>query len=464
MKQNLFDLVKPNIFSVFASKDRRSNFDLLNKIYEIFLYGGNVNSFSKEQLQDDLTAYISGRDFESFTNLEGENISNKSAREKATSKIRQFTLCGWLEEESASIHGKIYSLNFAAIRLLQTFSDMLEEEERPIEYSGYFYTVYRLLTNFEYDKSKSTLEQIVTTTKSLSNSLQGLTSSIHKYISCLMDRKDLTPKDVLNLLLFKYQDQVMLTVFNNLKTKDNPNKFVNTILEKLYELRNDRLDELVANYLLSVSGDKTQDRYLDSENHIKEQLDFCINCYERIDDVIKVIDRKNEKFHSTAIATLNFLLNTRRDVEGQIAGALRALKDVSKDEDFDSIIPLYSSLNIDEKSLYSRSFNKEKVTVFKSERPIVDEEEFNKELQKLLKEDIYSKRKIDDLTLSFLADKDHVALSTVTNDGFEDVINAMMIMVYSQYDEMSYSVDILNENISIAGYVMKDLMIIRRRS
>lgn len=178
MVENLFDVINNRMFSVFSSKDKRANYDLLSTIYDIFTKDERKQAVFKEDLLDKLTAYIKGRDFDEFDDDEGTNIASKSSRDKAAAKLRQFKKCGWVEEDNSEGFDIVVSLTDTAIALLETFKTMISKRERPLEYTGYFYIIYEALRNFEYSKSKALIEQVVKNTTELFNSLQGLHSEI----------------------------------------------------------------------------------------------------------------------------------------------------------------------------------------------------------------------------------------------------------------------------------------------
>ena len=452
------------MFSVFSSKDKRANYDLLSTIYDIFTKDERKQAVFKEDLIDKLTSYIKGRDFDEFDDDEGTNIANKSSRDKAAAKLRQFKKCGWIEEDNSDGFDIVVSLTDTAIALLETFKTMISKRERPLEYTGYFYIIYEALRNFEYSKSKALIEQIVKNTTELFNNLQGLHSEIKLYISKLVKRKDLTPHDVLDLLLNKYQDQVILTVFNNLKGRDNPSKYTSEILSKLKSIRYDHLDDVVTNYALTANiKDLTVEIYEELEKNLKDDLDTVILRFESVNDFISVIDRKNRKFHSSALATLNFLMNNRNDIEGQVDKALKVLKSVDA-EDYGEIIDIHTCRNIDEHSLYSRAFNKEKKTQLPTQIPEILEDEVAANFDAIFGEDEFSKSKINEFVWCLFGNKERIAISEIPIKSEEDFLKLVLIQIYSQYEEMIYQIKYYEDIELIFGYSMQSFDIIRRES
>ena len=244
-------------------------------IYDLFTKGERRQTISRDDLVDDLTAYIQSRDFGSLEDEEGEDIATKSAKDKTVLKIKQFKKAGWLEEDPDETHQftVAYSLNDNALKLLQVFREIVSQQDRPLEYTGYFYTVYSLLQTFEFNEAKARLEQIEKNTVDLFNSLQGLSSTIRRFIEEMINRPDITPEEVLDTLLYKYQDQVVLTAFNSLKGKDNPSKYTSEILVKLRAFRYNREDfeRIVDSFATHTSG-LTGEKYKELEKSVSDGL------------------------------------------------------------------------------------------------------------------------------------------------------------------------------------------------
>jgi len=463
MENNLFDIVNSKMFSVFNGKDRRSNFDLLNTIYDIFNDQERKQNLLKDTLIDDLSAYINGREFDEFDDSEENEINQlKTSKDKATLKIRKYKDAGWLEFDSTDGFETMVSLNDNAIILLQTFKQIIDNKNHPLEYTGYFYSIYSLLKEFEYKESKARIEQIKKNTKELFASLQGLNSSIKRFIEEMINKPNMKPQDVLDTLLYKYQDQVMLTVFNNLKAKDNPSKYTSEIIKKLNEIRFNRIDDAVVGYLSSLGWELTKDNYNNIQHQIENDLDDVVSRFQEVDMIVSTIDNKNSKFHSSALSVLEFLLNNRRDVEGKIVNALKVLKNIDEKEPLDDLIDIFTIGNIDDKSLYTRTFNKEKTTYIKSEIPSINIEEVNEDFNELIKEDAFSKKNVNLYVKELLKNKDRINTEEILIESIDDVIMILMIEIYSEYEEMEYIVTFSNIENDRTKYSFKNFEIMRK--
>lgn len=461
--ENLFDVINNKMFSVFERKDRRTNYDLLATIYDIFVSDERQQAIPKEDLIDKVTSYIKGRPFEEFDDEDNLSLAEKSAKDKAVYKLRQFKKSGWIEEDNANGFEIVVSLSDAAISMLDTFKKIIANNDEPLEYTGYFYIIYNTLKEFDIDKAKALIEQIVKNTNELFNSLQSLHSRIKSFTKQLLNRKELSPQEVLNILLYKYQDQVILTVFNNLKGKDNPSKYTSDILLWLRRLRDEDMDKLVRSYAKTINvKELTSEKFIEIEEKLIRELGEVIARFESVDSFINLIDYKNSKFHTSAIATINFLMNNRRDISGQIDMALRTMSKVDTDEEFGELFEIYHTENIDDQSLHSRKFNKEKKTEIPSKIPHVSEEELEEEFASIFRKDEYSRECINEYVLELLGDMSRVSTTELIVTDMEGFFKLIVLQIFSEYDDMCYTLEYHNQKQSIFGYIMESFDIVRR--
>ena len=451
------------MFSVFERKDRRTNYDLLATIYDIFVSDERQQAIPKEDLIDKVTSYIKGRPFEEFDDEDNLSLAEKSAKDKAAYKLRQFKKCGWIEEDNANGFEIVVSLSDAAISMLDTFKKIIANNDEPLEYTGYFYIIYNTLKEFDTDKAKALIEQIVKNTNELFNSLQSLHSRIKSFTKQLLNRKELSPQEVLNILLYKYQDQVILTVFNNLKGKDNPSKYTSDILLILRRLRDEDMDKLVRSYAKTINvKELTSEKFIEIEEKLVHDLEEVIARFESVDNFINLIDYKNSKFHTSAIATINFLMNNRRDVSGQIDTALRLMSKVDAEEEFGELFDIYYTENLDDQSLHSRKFNKEKKTELPSEIPYVSEEEIEEGLAGIFSKDEYSRACINEYVLDLLGNNSRVSTKDLIITDIEGLFKLIVLQIFSEYEDMCYLLEYHNQKQSLLGYTMESFDIIRR--
>ena len=449
------------MLSVFSRNDRESNYDLLSHLYD---YLSTHRAPLKEELIEDLTDYIRDREYANLDDDDGNDIADRSAKEKANLKYRQFKKCGWLEEDTTAGFSMSVSLADNALILLDAFRKIIEKESRPLEYTGFFYTIHAILRDFDYSKTKALLEQVFKNAKELFDSLQGLNSSIKHFIEELLSKEDITPEDVLEELLYKYQDQVIMAVFNNLKGRDNPSWFTSDILDKLKHLRYESLERVVDSFVRSAhpSGFRNEE-YGAIEKYVVEQLDWTIARFENVDELVSIIDRRNVKFHDTALAKIRFLMNSRRDIDGLLDQALKALAQAKPDADFEDIIAIESSKTLEEKSLYSKSFNKEKPAKLRASIPQASEEEIEQMTKHLFEEDEFSRRRVDEYAMRLLEGNVKLRSEDIEATSLDDIIMLLLLQLYAEYQDVHYSVELRDTDYSVFGYRLRGFTLCRRR-
>jgi hypothetical protein len=279
----------------------------------------------------------------------------------------------------------------------------------------------------------------------------------------LINKEGITPQEILDLLLYKYQNQIILTVFNNLKGRDNPSIHTSEIIHKLKEIRFDYFDKVISNYISTANPTNlTSDVYSSAENELIQNLDNVIYRFEEVDEYIAIIDSRNTKYHTSALAKLNFLINSRRDVEGLIDRALIALKEADVDADYEDIIEIYSAENIDDKSLYSRTFNRNKVTNFISTIPEVSESEIEIIATELFREDEYSKSNISCFVKEWLNENPRISSKSIVINDVKTLIMLMMVQLYAEYDDVGYEVRFSDDKYVAFGYVLQEFEIISK--
>jgi len=453
---NLFDVVNNQMFSVFARADKRTNYELLYFIYTVFMTKRNAQSIAKEDLTDDLEAYIDTHLFEDFDEDEDFDKQNKDHRYMATTKIAKFKRTGWLEEDTTEGFTTTLSLTSDAISLMETFNNIVEREKKPLEFTGYFYLIEKALENFDFHQSKGIIEQVYSQTLSLFHGLQGLSPKIKRFTEKLINDETLSPKQVLDILVDKYRNQVLLKVFYNLKTRDNPSKYTAKILDYLNDLRYNHIEEITRNVLeVSWIINPTSEEINQTRDKYAEELEECIKRFESVDSLVALIDEKNTKFHTSAQAKFEFLMNNRKDVTGLLKEALKSIKDSNDENEYDELLPLYTSRQVDMDSLYERVSSKEKMDSCIQEEPPIQKEDFDQAMASLFSKDNFSRERVNEFVLEELHGKKSKNSKNIEIDSWDKLVLLMMSEAYSSYETMSYQIDFHDDYYETFGYKTK---------
>ena len=460
---NLFDSINEKMFSALTAEDKRGNYDLLRILYHLSESVDYGDFIPKEEAVSALAVFLEDHAGEVKDDGEGGDISRRSARDKAQLKLRQFRSLGWINEESLGGYNALVSFTSAGKATMEFLTNFTERAEKPLEYTGYVYVIYSTLKSFDLSKSTAILQQVYRLTKELMNSLSRLSSEIKEFLDALMENPDLDPREILSTLVGKYQNQVILRVFNNLRMRDNPSRYSSQIIGILRDLARDHLNEMVANSVLVEDvKDLTKERYEAIENQIRDEISYVISSFEGIEKYLDVLDAQNAKYLSSAKARLDFLLTSTKDVTGRINDCLKAIAEVPEDYPFESLLRLESSGIVDVRSLSSPRFQREKPVAIEVPVPEGDQNEVDAGLDRIFGDDPYSKENISNAALSFLGEQSQMSSKDIPTEEQSDLILLMMMQLISQDRGLSYSLDFRDDKYLRIGHEIEEFQLRRR--
>lgn len=452
------------MFNVLAASDNKTNFDLLLRIFELE-ENSNGGSIYYDDLVDSFVSYFHSQVIESLDDEDGNDISKKNSRDKAASKIRQFRKCDWLEEGSSDLFKARVGLTANGRAFLRFFKDFLFEQEKPLAYTGYIFTVWTVLKNFDFSQGASLVQHCFFQTQRLMSELSRLSSQIKRYLNELTESTSTDPKSILDTLIFKYQKQFIYRNFHNLLTLDNPSKYTTDILSVLSDLLYINFDRLMDNYL-KVNGIEKMDSLSLKliEDELKTQLTYMIHQYETIFERVKEVDEANSRYVSSAQNRLDFILNTAKDVSGRIKNALKLLSKVDEEYEFSNLIHLYSCQNVDYKSLYAPRFNKEKEVMVEEARPITNEEDIDRGMDIIFGEDEYSVENMDDKIKQILSETPQITAENLQMGGENELIQLMLVQLYSSNPSVCYDIDFSSKEYEKNEHIVKSFTLKKKEN
>lgn len=461
--ENIFDTINDKMFSLLTSEDKRGNFELLSILYSLSSSEDYGDFIPKEEAVGALIAYLEDHASEFKNDGEGTDFAHRSNRDKALLKLRQLRRLGWIDEDSLGGYNAVISFTSAGKAFAEFLLDYSATSKKPIEYTGYVYVIYSTLAHFDLAKSTALLQQVHRLTKALMNSLSRLSSEIKSFLNDLLDSKDLTPQEILDTLLRKYQNQVVVRVFHNLRLHDNPSRYSSFIISKIRELLNEHMDELVANSVMTENvSDLTSERYLEIENAIREQAGYVISSFEGIEKYLDVLDLQNTKYLSSARARLEFLLNSAKDVEGRIKEAIKAVGEAPEEYPFESLVSIESSGILDSYSLATPRFQRERSVELETIVPEGDLEEIGKGLDAIFEDDPFSKEAINEAAISYLGDKKEMPSSEIPTTSQNDLILLMMMQLISGNRGLDYSISFGDSYYERANHLIEEFTLERK--
>ena len=459
MTNNFFDLVKDGFFNPFSGPNKKYNYDLLQLI-NTKMSLDNLQVI-KEDIVDWIVVYVDNCRIDLYS--DDTNEEENDVRTFAYDKVRYFIRCGWLIEDFEGVKIK-YQLDENGIKILSAMEKAVKDDTKSLEFSGYVYNIYNNLYNFNYDHSVDIVEQVYNASKELNSMLRGLNVNIKKFLTKLISENEAMPREILQTIFFDYQKKVVLKAFKNFREKDNPSKYKLYIENKIDEMLSKKMNLLVKNYI-KVKNDNLDTS--ENENEAKEFFSFRLNYiseqFEEIEEYIRMLDRKNTKYISTAQSRLNFLLNEETDIEGRIIDCLKMIGKVD-DKFFDeSYLDLFVGSNIDEYSLYKPVSRKTKV----KPAPMIDEfeddpEEIKRLTEKLFKDNEYSVYKINEFALNQLGDNNQIHAKDIKLKEFSEFLKVFLVKLYSANTNVEYNVKYIDDTYKVLGYKLNDFIIERK--
>ncbi len=384
----------------------------------------------------------------------------------AANKIRYFVTCGWLIDENDNRTLKTtYQMDSNAIVILNAMEEVLRSDTRPIEYTGYVRNVYTLLKTFQADKATEYVEQIYKNTKELVDGLRGLNVKIKNYLKKLMSDKTLTPREILDQLLVEYQDKVILKVFNNLRMKDNPNRYKGTIIEKIEALLEEKkLQELIDEYIQTKkNGIKSPERVQEAREFFKSSLEYVEMQFRYIENNLNLLDKRNAKYATTAQSRLMFLMNESEDIDGKIIELLKNIAETNDRIDDDSPFDLFDFGKIDEQSLYNpRTARRKAISTVEKEDEPIDQEELRKAHERLLKEAKFNCSNINKFILEQLSNSNKIEAKDMTFKSFDDIIKLFLAGLYSGNEIMRYKITYTGSTFKWRDKVLTNFIVERK--
>ena len=462
----IFDILPENFFSPLSSSKKQVYADC---IFIIFKQVSTNLSFGVEReiIIETLTDYFEGLEDKSIFSDEDETI--KDSREEAGFILRRLEECGWIHIETTNSYVRIVNFHDYAVSVIQTLEKLLNNER--LEYQGYIYTIYSILFNEEKSLTSVELKQIYDNTNMLISGLKTLNSNIKKYMENLTKHK--TTEEIMKALFQDYKSNVIDKAYHRLKTSDNVSKFRPRIIERLEMLVGDsNFVELSSKELLDMEEAMSLE---EGKEKIMELLSSVIYAFNNMDDIINDIDRKNTQYIKASLTRAKFLLNTSKDLSGQIKFILKYLTNCIKGDDLDikedtleeigDLFSLFPQSFIDENSLYAANEGKKSFTPQSLDESSISMEE-RKEKLELIKEknkNRLSRENVNSFVKQCLGDNKVIKASNLPLNEVRDFMKLIYIRIYAKSKLVDYYVKKLDNVIDTNGYSFRDFEIWRKQ-
>ena len=461
----LFEALPQNFFSLLSSKNKEIYSDCLFILYKVVSLNTSFG-VERELVVQTLTDYFESMEDKDIFSEEDSTVKN--SREEANFILRKFEECGWIDIETTSNYIQILNLRDYAITIMETFDRIIHNEG--LEYQGYVYTIYSILFTKENTAYNIMLEQVYENTTKLVNGLKSLNSNIKKYIDAITTKK--TPEEIMKLHFEGYAQDVIDKGYHRLKTSDNVSKFRPRIMEKLEDIRKDKeFIKLVCQMNVDMEKAASLD---DAYERVTSILNDTINAFYNIDTIIEEIDRKNFQYIRASLTRVKYLLNTSKDLSGQVNEIFKYVVgiveetnlDIKEDtlEDISELFSFFPQSFIDEKSLYTSTEGKQAFVPQSIEKGNISKEDRDRRIQEIKEKNRsrMTRENIDKYVQQLLGDRKTMNASSAPLIEMNDFIKLIYIIVYSKSRLVHYRIVKLNRESNINGFNFNDFEIWRK--
>ena len=458
----MFHIIDEHFFMPLASPNKLVYWECICKLFSVM---DHQLSFGVERdvLVEELQYYFEASQ---ATDIVGEDVEGKSARDKANWMIRKLENYGWIDIETDKSYVQRVNFKEYAVKVIRTLLEIAEGKQ--IEYQGYIYTIYSLVRGTT-DNPGIVLLSIVENTDMLITGLKNLSSSIKHYIDELTKYK--TPAEIMSVLFNDYIENIVDKAYHRLLTSDNVSKFRPEIIERLESKSRsksyvDKASEELAG-IREISKDE-------AEELVYLYIHQVIEAFQNMDEILSEINRKNTQYQRAAINRAKFYLIGGEDVRGQIKEILSGMNEKINQEEMDlsgiyriefmdELIRIYSSAVLDEKSLYTpiegkKAFEPEMLLDTEPDQEFRDEK-MRRMLEKLAR--VINPEKVNHYVEKQLGDRREMLASELPLENTDDFVKMIYIRLYGQRKNMRYTIAV-KDMIIKDGYRFNDFTIHRK--
>lgn len=468
----LFEVLPPNLFSILSSKNKEIYTEALFVLRKAFkqemtirkndLASMMIASLDEKMYEMDLSAEETENDHT------GEEKGGLSLSSTAHFILRRLKETGWIDIEYQvdSFEENITLLDYSVklINLLFSFTD-----ETVKEYNSYVYSTYSDLKTADQERDDYMYTALINAydkTVQLVDELKTLHNNIRRYHQALNEYS--TVNDVLKGHFDEYKNLIMDRIYHPLKTLDSVPRFKAPIMKILsgwmadYNLRENMAEQAVLRGKYQTKGEATEDIIL--------KIGEISDTYEKLDQILEEIDKKNSAYTRASIEKMRYLLNTDRSIKGKIVDLLMRVP-LSPPGDQEILVQrlsdnveLFRQEYLDEKSLFIRAAksNKKEGKPMEALNPLEGEgdgalAEFLKKAKKS-----YSHAKIIQFMTAVMAGLNVVTSREIPLPDDESFILLMLGTLKGEEKAVFYQVEFGAGYIENNGYRIPEIRFIRK--
>lgn len=384
----LFEILPANLFSILSSKNREIYVEALFVLRRAFKQEMSINkpdlvamliaNLEEIMLKIDLAA----EEMETSTGekeFSEEDQGGNTLSAMAYFILRRFRETGWIEMEyQVESFEENITLPDYSVKLLNLLYSLTDENVR--EYNSFVYSTYSALKTADQERDDFMYNALLTAyenTINLVDELKTLHNNIRRYHQALNEYASVN--QVLKGHFDEYKNLIMDRVYHPLKTLDSVPRFKEPIRKILYcWLGEQSLREHMEEQALLRGKYKTKE---EATEDIILKIGEIGDIYEKLEEILAEIDRKNAAYTRSSIEKMRYLLNTDRSIKGKIVELLRRVAADEENVDKTNVGEVKSnktSLNLveqmaDQVNLFRQGYLDEKSLYMRAARRIKEE-------------------------------------------------------------------------------------------
>ncbi len=470
----LFEVIPENLFSILASKNKKVYIEALFVLHKAFKQEMMISKTdlvamliaNLDEMMLDIDFSEENESLEDNNPFGGKSLGNLSAA--AHFLLRRLRDTGWVEVEyqidsfAESITLPDYSIKI--INLLYSLT-----EEQAAEYNSYVYSAYSDLRTADEERDDYMFTALVSAyekTRQLLDELKTLHNNIRRYHQALNEYA--TVNEVLKGHFDEYKSLILDKIYHPLKTFDSVPRFRTPILKILGGWMADQsLRERMSEQALLRGRYRSKE---EAQEGIILIIGEITDTYERLDEMLQEIDRKNSAYTRASMEKMQYLLNSDRSIKGKIVDLLLGLTG-EKDsqvralyEQMSGGVELYRQEYVDANSLYFRRVRQKikESDPLEARKPDEDvgEEALNEFLDKAKKS--YSHQRVMNYMRGILKDKDVLTSAEIELPSDEEFILLMLGSLKGTDKNTFYSVEFLEGYLDNNGYRIPKMRFLKK--
>lgn len=468
----LFEVLPQNLFSILASKNKEIYVEALFVLRKAFKQEMSIN---RSDLISMLIANLDEMMLEIDLSEEEENSSDSQEVREATTLsatahyiLRRLRDTGWIDTEyQLDSFEENITLPDYSIKIINLLDSLTDESIK--EYNSYVYSTYSAIKTADLERDDFMYNALLTAydnTVRLIDELKTLHNNIRRYHQALNEYA--TVNDVLKGHFDEYKGLIMDRIYHPLKTLDSVPRFKMPILKILGNwLSDNTLRERMAEQAMLRGKYRIKE---EAAEDIILKIGEISDAYERLDEMLEDIDRKNSAYTRASIEKMRYLINSDRSIKGKLVELLMHASGKSgrgygvSIERLGEAVELFKQRYVDDKSLYTRAARDKR----KDGKPMeVRVSEVGKEVEALAEflnktRNSYNHTRVMNFVKDLMNDADVVTTRDISVADNETFILLMLAVLNSGERNAFYNVEFLEEYLEKNGYRIPELLFIRK--